>query len=83
MGATNNASSQNTAAQQQIEQSRQQAMQMLAQWLQQNPFPLQNAKPPAPPQQMGGTVNPGAGQQFGGSSFGGPKGTTPRGKGKI
>lgn len=67
MGATNNASSQNTAAQQQIQQAYQQAMQHFQQWLQANPFPLNNISPPTAGPQFGGSA---PGQTFGGKSGG-------------
>lgn len=62
-GPTNNASSQNTNAQQQIQQAYQQAMKAFMQWQQANPFPLNNVKPPAAAPQFGAQ---GGGQDFGG-----------------
>lgn len=62
-GPSNNASSQNTAAQQQIQQAYEQAMKSFMQWQQANPFPLNNIAPPKAGPQFG-TQAPG--QDFGG-----------------
>lgn len=68
-GPSNNASSQNTAAQGQIQNAYAQALAHLQQYLQQNPFPLQNIKPPAAAPQTGQTML-GGGQNFGGAHGG-------------
>lgn len=59
MGSSNNASSQNAAATQQIQGNTQQAQQALQQYLAQNPSPLAQAGAAPAPQQFGGPQGPG------------------------
>ena len=73
--SSNNAASQNAAANQQVQQNTQQAQAALQQYLQSNPSILAGAKPPSAPQQFSG---PQGGGNFGGGAMSGQMGSMPQ-----